>query len=71
MKIKSYKIIESDSLEDLAEAINELLPDGWVPQGGVHYSQETRTWENERKGYQESETDTVCTQAMIQYYDEI
>lgn len=34
MKMK-YRLAEACNYEDVAKQINELMSDGWVPQGGV------------------------------------
>lgn len=49
-----YCVLERDSLQDLSEDVSDFLHKGWRCQGGVaaiHFQ-----WENERKGYTESET---------------
>lgn len=49
-----YDVLEYENIEDLIEAVNEKMKDGWKPTGGIqvlHYE-----WTNERKGYTESST---------------
>jgi len=56
-----YDILEYDSIDDLIENVNKMIKEGWQPIGGVqvlHYS-----WENERKGYTESNTEYL--QSMV------
>lgn len=67
MKIEEYTILEADSLSALSEDVNKLIISGWVPQGGISYTETREEWENERKGYTESDVDIVCAQAMIKY----
>ena len=33
-----YKAVEASKIEDLNEAVNELIAEGWVPMGGVSVS---------------------------------
>jgi len=65
MNIIEYKIITASNPESLMKKINDLIVEEWIPQGGIAYCQDTQTWENERKGYQESNTDEIYLQAMI------
>jgi len=30
-----YKVIHSENLLDINEIVNEMLMDGWIPQGGI------------------------------------
>jgi len=60
-----YKILQAEYAEKLSIKVNEAISNGWKPQGGVIYFQDTETWTNERKGYQESNTDSSFFQAMI------
>lgn len=30
-----YNVIKGENLEDLINSVNELLSDGWIPQGGI------------------------------------
>lgn len=59
-----YKFISEESGMKLEEVVNELMTSGWMPCGGVSVSVLHRTWENERKGYEESATEWVYAQAM-------
>jgi len=47
-KIMKYTIITSSRFEELIKMVNELIAEGWIPQGGIcesgngaiyHYSQ--------------------------------
>ena len=59
-----YKFVSEETGTKLEEAVNALMALGWVPLGGVSVAVLRSTWENERKGYQESETEWVYAQAM-------
>lgn len=69
--IKEYKVEISSNFNKLMDKVNIAIIDGWIPQGGICYSQETTTYMNERKGYEESDTDEVYMQAMILHYEEL
>ncbi len=56
-----YKVIEAHSTEDLEEKVNGSMEAGFTPLGGVQVVY--ATWENDRKGYSESET--TFYQAMV------
>ncbi len=58
----NYRIVASESAEDLIELVNRLMDDGWQPIGGVTLAIET--YENMRKGGIENER--IWAQAMIQ-----
>lgn len=36
-KQPSYTIVTADTVADLLESVNDLLPDGWVPIGAPFY----------------------------------
>jgi hypothetical protein len=57
----NYVIVDSDSTEDLETQVNSMVDKGFVPVGGVAVLYQT--WENERKGYQESQA--LYFQAMF------
>ena len=59
-----YKFISEASGVELEVSVNELIADGWVPLGGVSVAVVRSTWENERKGYEESNIEWVYAQAM-------
>lgn len=59
-----YRLIVEDDRQKLENSVNGAIADGWVPQGGVSVSGWYASWENERKGYTESETTVVFAQAM-------
>ena len=54
MKIKEYKVVHADSTDQLSNLINDMVDDGWTPQGGVFCSMKAY------KNY---------FQAMILYWD--
>jgi hypothetical protein len=59
-----YQVVTRDNLDDLQVAVNCFIHQkGWKPLGGV--SAVYRTWENERKGYTES--DMMWAQAMARH----
>lgn len=59
-----YKFVSKESGTKLEEAVNELMAAGWVPLGGVSVAVLHRIWQNDHKGYEESETEWVYAQAM-------
>ena len=60
-----YKVLIASDGASLSDAVNEAIRAGWMPQGGVAVTQDSRVWENERKGYTEHETETTYAQAMV------
>ena len=60
--LKDYGIVVGSSAKNLSDQVNALMSKGYVPLGGVSvvYS----TWENDRKGYQESETTYYQSMAL-------
>lgn len=65
MRINGYCVECASDLASLVEQVSVLVKAGWVPQGGVAFSSDTTTYTNERKGYEESDTDEVFLQAMV------
>ncbi len=59
-----YKSVSEANGTSLDAAVNTLIADGWVPLGGVSVAVIRSTWENKRKGYEESETEWVYAQAL-------
>lgn len=56
-----YQVVTRENLEDLHHAVNAFIHQkGWKPLGGV--CAVYKTWENDRKGYTESEM--LWAQAM-------
>jgi hypothetical protein len=49
-----YDVIAEDNLGSLIESVNKATADRWKLQGGIFILH--RQWENERKGYTQSET---------------
>jgi hypothetical protein len=43
MKVIDYTLAEGISNSELIKTILELAKDGWVPQGGIAFAQETDT----------------------------
>lgn len=60
-----YQVVEDSSQNVLASKVNDLIGQGWTPQGGVSVAGWTNSWENDLKGYTESETIMVYAQAMV------
>lgn len=60
-----YVILGAEDAKVLDELVNNAIADGWEPQGGVTCSGVFQSWENERKGYTESETNYTWAQAMV------
>ena len=60
-----YQLLETDSREEMEEAVNAAMQGGWKPQGGIAYAEYTYTWEVERKGYTEREHPTRYVQALV------
>lgn len=56
-----YTILRADCASELAEAVNRKIKKGYTPIGGVSVIR--YEWENERKGYTESEL--ALFQAMV------
>ena len=46
------------------------IEDGYEPLGGVSVAVSTETWENQRKGCTETDTDYTYTQAVVKYHEE-
>ena len=65
MEVQKYRVESHDNQEDLVKAVNRMLNNGWILQGGVSHSIETNKWMNERKGYEESQTNELFMQAMV------
>ena len=61
MKDKPYLVVSAGSVGELEDYVKEWIEKGYRPTGGVQILY--RTWENERKGYQES--DTEFYQALV------
>ncbi len=64
-----YKIVTAQTAEDLTAAVNKYLDDGWEPIGGALLSQDRDRWENERKGYSESQLDVTWAQTLVKRAD--
>lgn len=70
MNIKEYVVFEFGSSEALQEAVNAALSDGFTPVGGVSVTAVFESYENERKGYAETNTDYIYVQAAVKYHDD-
>lgn len=68
-EIKYYKIVTADSADELQSMVNNNIEAGFVPIGGVAVVMDSYSWENERKGYTETEHETMFTQAMVSLHD--
>lgn len=68
-KVKEYKAVEGDTLDELNEEVNKLLLDDWEPFGGIAVTVLHTEWENSRKGYTESATTYSYVQAMVKRHD--
>lgn len=68
-KIKYYKVVEADSAEELQQRINNCIKAGFEPIGGISVCVHHTSWENERKGYEETETSYTYCQAVVDYHD--
>lgn len=62
--LSSYRIATAWSPSDLEAEVSKLLAEGYFPQGGVAVAGVYQQWEDERKGYTESETLWHFSQAM-------
>lgn len=62
--IPSYRVATGASREQLEANVAGLMAEGYRPTGGVSVAVLHTTWENERKGYTESDTDWVYAQGM-------
>lgn len=60
-----YQTVEKETGTALDDAVNDLIAEGWEPIGGVAIAAVFSSYENERKGYTESETNYTYMQAMI------
>ena len=68
-KIKYYKVVEAGSAQELQRMVNYCIDAGFEPIGGVSVCVLHTTWENERKGYEESSTDYTYSQAVVDYHE--
>lgn len=59
-----YKILAADNMTELETEVNAAIADGWLPLGGVAINEYIHSWENERKGYTESQEHSCYAQAM-------
>jgi hypothetical protein len=63
-----YMVVRRETCDELIAAVNSFIHQkDWKPLGGIQLSVTHRTWMNERKGYQESDTDTCWAQAMVRH----
>lgn len=65
-----YEILGADDIKILESEVRKAIADGWEPVGGVSVASHFEQWENERKGYTESETRYTFVQAMIKRDDQ-
>ena len=66
-----YQVVVRGEATELAEAVSTLVSQGWSLQGGISVTGWIDRWENERKGYSESETTVLYAQAMIRVPNEL
>lgn len=64
-----YAILESPSAKELVEGINNMISEGWVPQGGVSVTQ-SAYYSEDHKGYSLDNLSQVFAQAMVRYIPE-
>lgn len=62
---KQYKVLSASTPETLEAIVNEHLEAGAELVGGVAVSSRYESWENERKGYTESNTEYTYAQAVL------
>lgn len=65
MKFRTYKVIHCSNSEELEIEINKLIQEGADLVGGVSISSHFESYENERKGYTESNSEYVFAQAVF------
>jgi len=68
-EVKHYKVLTAGSAEELQEKVNSNLEAGFYPVGGVSVSQDSYSYENERKGYTETQIDVLFAQAVVSLHD--
>lgn len=64
-----YQILTATTAKELSGLVNEHIARGWVPCGGLASSAYFAQWDNERKGYKESEERNEYAQAMTSTSD--
>ncbi len=60
-----YTVLTDCDQDGLSAQVDEHLGQGWELVGGVSVTGWREEWENERKGYSESETITIYAQAVL------
>lgn len=63
--MKKYKVCARTDRDDLEVEVNAALAEGWELQGGVAYGGYVFTYENQRKGYMETEVNTMFVQVIV------
>ena len=66
--ISYYKMVEAENAEDLQKMVNNCIESGFEPLGGVSVCVLYSTWENPRKGYEESEITYTYAQAVVDHH---
>lgn len=59
-----YKLVSEANGHELETTVNDLILKGWIPLGGVSVAVVRNTWKNERKDYEENETEWIYAQSM-------
>jgi len=62
---RTYKVVACSSIEELEGQINNLLMSGATLIGGVSVSSHFESYENERKGYVETNSEYVFAQSLF------
>lgn len=66
-----YQVVVSDEATKLADAVRELILQGWKPQGGIAVTGWVESWEDHRKGGTNSDTTVLYAQAMVRIPNEL
>jgi hypothetical protein len=61
----AYRVVAASSAKALETEVSLLIAQGYLPIGGVSVAVLHREWENELKGYTESDTGWEYSQAML------
>lgn len=59
-----YTILASGCHQTLEMQVNEAIGEGWTPLGGISVAQSFQSYENQRKGGFEHNTEYTYAQAM-------
>lgn len=61
--MKEYQIIRRETFEELEEAVNAFINQGWEPVGGVAVTLGYSVYTN-REDHVSSDATTICAQAI-------